>query len=175
MRIDGKLSSLVDVEVVRVSVLGTTAAGLGHTRGGSATSWLSYERATLVDSASSFVEVVGKVEASVVKERGGTGQFSASIVVAYEVDGKRHSLTTNGLDGKVARGEGSGSAAADADALVARFVAGDPVTVLYDPQAPEVSSLTRKIEGGRGLGTAVTAFFLSLAYSLWLLRRRKQL
>jgi hypothetical protein len=136
--------------------------------------WLSYQRATLVDSADRFVEVIGKVEASAVKERGGTGQFSAAVLVAYEVGGKGYSLETNGLDGKVARGEGSGSAAADANALIGRFPAGDLVTVFYDPEDPEVSSLTRKVEGGRGLGTAITTFLLSLGYSIWLLRRRKR-
>lgn len=134
---------------------------------------LSYERFALVDAAGRFEETFGKVVVSGLKARGGSGQVNATVVVSYEVDGTRYELSTNGLDGKVARGSGSGSAAADAEALVAAHPMGQPVVVYYDPQAPSVSALTKDIAGGRGVGTALTCLLSSLAYSVWLWRRRR--
>jgi hypothetical protein len=134
---------------------------------------LSYERVALVDAASRFEETLGKVEVSGLKARGGSGQVNASVVVSYEVEGTRYELSTNGLDGKVARGAGSGSASADAEALVAAHPIGQPVAVYYDPQAPSVSALTNRIAGGYALGTTITCLLLSLGYSGWLWRRRR--
>lgn len=136
-------------------------------------SWLSWERHQLVDAASRFEEVLGRVEGSAIKERGGTGQVSARVAVGYTVQGQSYELQTNGLDGRLSNPAQSGSAAVDAEALVSRFPLGAPVAVFYDPRDPSVSALTRDIRGRRKLGSAAGTLFLSLGYTMWLWRRRR--
>ncbi len=122
----------------------------------------------VVDAAPRFVVTSGQVLDAMVKERGGTEQSSARVLVGYQVEGQDYSFTTNGQDAHL-RFAGS------RDAMLNAFAVGKSVEVFYDPTAPEIAALTRKPDAGQSWATGWVFVALAFGFSLWTWRRRKRL
>lgn len=128
--------------------------------------WTGSQARALAAAADRFEQSAGRVVDAGIKARGGTGQSRAQIAVAYRVDGRDYDLSTNGSDLRL-------RFAGDADALLMAYPIGREVAVHYDPQAPEVATLSPELEPDRAWASGFGVLGLAALVSVWAWRRRK--